>query len=114
MGRGIKLTIDANDILGWELFHTVFAEKLGFPAFYGRNMDAWIDCLWSIRTPSDGMTNVHLADDEILSITINNAKLLIDKEPEILEWLSDSCSFLNGFVSEGTEPIIALAYELGW
>ena len=29
----------------WESFHTVSAEVFGFPEFYGRNMNAWIDCL---------------------------------------------------------------------
>ncbi|WP_206361205.1 barstar family protein, partial [Pseudomonas viridiflava] len=36
---------DANLISDWQTFHNVFAEQFGFPVFYGRNMDAWVDCL---------------------------------------------------------------------
>jgi len=39
-----------------ESFHEVFAEVLGFPDFYGRNVDAWIDCMSSGDDPTSGMT----------------------------------------------------------
>lgn len=45
------VAIPADLIVGWESFHDVFAETLGFPAFYGRNMDAWIDCMTSADEP---------------------------------------------------------------
>jgi len=32
-------------ITDWASFHDVFMHTLGFPDFYGRNMDAWIDCM---------------------------------------------------------------------
>jgi RNAse (barnase) inhibitor barstar len=37
--------IDTTEITDWPSFHQVFSQKLGFPAFYGNNMDAFIDCL---------------------------------------------------------------------
>jgi RNAse (barnase) inhibitor barstar len=33
--------VDMGRIHDWDTFHTVFHEVLGFPGFYGRNMDAW-------------------------------------------------------------------------
>lgn len=33
--------IPTNQITDWPSFHEVFAEALGFPSFYGKNMNAW-------------------------------------------------------------------------
>ncbi len=53
-------------ITDWDTFHDAFAATLGFPGFYGRNMDAWIDCVTSVDR-DDGMTAVrssaHLSVD---------------------------------------------------
>ncbi|MDA1214518.1 MAG: barstar family protein, partial [Planctomycetota bacterium] len=35
----IHIRIDGDLIVDWESFHAHFAEVLGFPKFYGRNMD---------------------------------------------------------------------------
>ncbi len=112
MGRGLKLSIAAHDILDWESFHNVFADKLGFPDFYGRNMNAWVDCILSIRNPEHGMTNVHLTDG-VLSIYIEDAKFLCEEAPEILKALDDCCAFINyNCVLVGEEPIVALSYYI--
>jgi Barstar (barnase inhibitor) len=37
--------VPMSQINDWDTFHDTFAQALGFPDFYGRNMDAWIDCL---------------------------------------------------------------------
>ncbi|HZV35960.1 MAG TPA: barstar family protein [Verrucomicrobiae bacterium] len=46
-------TIDTKRISDWNSFHSVFSEVMGSPNFYGRNMDAWIDCMTNF---DDGMT----------------------------------------------------------
>lgn len=51
--------LDTNRITDWDTFHTVFAETFGFPDTYERNMDAWIDCMSSLRAPSARLTSVH-------------------------------------------------------
>ena len=37
--------LETQQIRDWETFHSVCQQNLGFAAFYGRNMNAWIDCL---------------------------------------------------------------------
>ncbi|WP_454835628.1 barstar family protein [Pseudomonas lini] len=49
--------VDANLITDWQTFHSVFAQKFGFPGFYGRNMDAWVDCLSYLDDPSAEMSS---------------------------------------------------------
>jgi len=37
--------IDSKTIDGWETFHDVFSQKFKFLSYYGRNINAWIDCM---------------------------------------------------------------------
>jgi hypothetical protein len=44
--RGMPVVdVPLTKIADWESFHMTFAATLGFPGFYGRNMNAWIDSL---------------------------------------------------------------------
>jgi len=54
------VTVPVEKITDWPSFHDVFQETLGFPKFYGRNMNAWIDCMTSIDTPEDGLSGAEL------------------------------------------------------
>jgi len=52
-----NVQIDASKITDWASFHDCFSEKLGFPGFYGRKMDAWNDCMTCLDDPETGMTS---------------------------------------------------------
>jgi RNAse (barnase) inhibitor barstar len=41
--RMTLVILDTRRITDWNTFHDAFIELFGFPAFYERNMDAWID-----------------------------------------------------------------------
>jgi hypothetical protein len=49
--------VPTDEITYWDTFHDVFAAVLGFPEFYRRNMNAWIDCL-TYADEDDGMRSV--------------------------------------------------------
>ena len=53
-----------------DAFHKAFAEIMGFPEFYGRNWDAWIDCMSYLDDPAAGMTQVSLKKNEQLEFKI--------------------------------------------
>jgi len=55
-----NVQIDGSKIKNWDSFHDLFAEVLGFPGFYGRNMDAWNDCMTYLAVPEEGLTSVHV------------------------------------------------------
>ena len=57
------VSIPTDRISDWESFHEVFSEVLGFPSFYGRNMDAWIDCL----TSADGADGDELVGADVVA-----------------------------------------------
>ena len=37
--------IDLREIDSWRKFHNYFANFEGFPSYYGKNLDAWIDVM---------------------------------------------------------------------
>jgi Barstar (barnase inhibitor) len=65
-------TLDGRKITDWKSFHDECAAIFGFPVFYGRNMDAWIDCLTYVRQ-GDGMSQYVLGPAEPLVIHVLNA-----------------------------------------
>ena len=52
----VLVRIDTTKIRDWASFHDVFTEIFGFPDFYCRNMDAWVDCMTSLDDPAAGMS----------------------------------------------------------
>ena len=100
--------IDAGRIRDWEDFHSVFAQELGFPAFYGRNMNAWVDCMTSLDDPGSGLTTVRGAADDPVVLRLDD----VDAMPaEIYQALVESAGFVNWRRMEAGEPaILVLAF----
>lgn len=107
------LRIDANLISDEESFHTVFSEAFGFPNFYGRNMNAWIDCMGCLDDPSEEMSSVHVAPGQTLGLVIENSRPLKQRCPAIYDALVECASFVNWRCCErGKPPLLALAMYL--
>lgn len=94
-------TIDGALIVEWDRFHAVFAAELDFPGYYGRNMNAWIDCM------SD------FSDKETLvALTISNVGVLRKQSQDIYDAIIECSAFVNWrLTSEGKEPVVALAFH---
>ena len=103
--------IDTGKIHDWDSFHNVFKESMGFPDFYGRNMDAWIDCMTFLDVPEDGMTSVHVPRDGILVLSLSDASGLASRCPEIYEAILECSAFVNHRRLEaGEAPVLALSF----
>src|ERR1700733_14148302 len=89
------VTIPADRITDWESFHSVFKQALGFPDFYGRNMDAWNDCMTYLDDPPSGMTNVFVAKGDLLTLRIDNAADFQKRSPEQYSALIECSAFVN-------------------
>lgn len=100
--------IDARQIRDWDTFHDVFAVAFGFPGFYGRNMNAWIDCMGYLDDPATDMTKVHGSASDPVVLRLDN----IDSMPgEIYEALVECAAFVNWRRTESRDPaILVLAY----
>ena len=110
MAQGI-VRIDGHRIVDWASFHDVFAEGFGFPEFYGRNMNAWIDCLTYLDDPGAGMTKIHVNGGGVLTLVIENAGDLKQRCPEQFEALVECSGFVNWRrIDHGETPVLALAF----
>lgn len=89
------VSIDARRIDDSASFHEAFASALGFPAWYGRNMNAWIDCMSALDSPSDGLSKVTVQPGEILVLLIHNANELKLRCPDLWRDLLESAAFVN-------------------
>ncbi len=104
--------IDARRIVDRGSFHDVFAEAFGFFEGYGRNMDAWIDCLTSLDVPSDGMTKVHALPGGVVTLQIDYVDDFVKRCPDLYEDLIDCAAFVNWRnVEHGGAPVLALSFS---
>jgi hypothetical protein len=107
--KQVAVTIPIGEITDWNSFHDVFQRVLGFPAFYGRNMNAWIDCMTSLDLPSDGMTTIHVEPGGILILRIDNPFEFQRRCPEQYAALLECSAFVNfRRVEVGEPPVLAL------
>lgn len=96
-----------------ESFRSLFQRVLGFPDFYGRNMDAWIDCLTSADAPEDGMvaTDVIAGDGDVLTLQLDDVADFAARCPEQYEAVIECDAFVNWRRTEvGERPILALSF----
>jgi len=101
--------LQTKSITGWDSFHSVFAETLGFPDFYGRNMNAWIDCMTCLDDAGAGMTTVTVSPSEIFHLEVADAADFQKRAPEIFQAFIDSAAFVNWRrVEAGEQPVLAL------
>jgi len=106
-----SVSIDCSRIHDWDSFHQVFSEAFGFPAFYGRNMNAWTDCLTHLDDPESGMTSIHVAKGEILVPGLLNVAEFRQSHAELYEAVIECSAFVNyRRIEISEEPVLALSF----
>jgi hypothetical protein len=102
--------IPTSRISDWATFHKVFAKVLGFPDFYGKNMNAWIDCLTG-ADEDDGMRSIVVAPGDVLTLQLLDATSFAERCPEQYEAVIECSAFVNwSRIKLGARPIIALSF----
>ena len=105
------IQLKTNHITDWVTFHEQSKIAFGFPAFYGANMDAFIDCLTYIDE-GDGMSSVILKAEEKLIIKIIGTTSFRNRLPDVAFALSDSVDAINErFAKVGKEPRVQIVWE---
>jgi len=105
------VSIDGAAIVDWATFHHVFAAALGFPASYGRNMDAWIDCMSYLGDIEEGMTQVHAPAGGVVTLVLGNARSFKARCPEQWAAMIECSAFVNWRLLERGKPaVLALAF----
>jgi RNAse (barnase) inhibitor barstar len=91
----MKIFIDGKHLINRSGFHKEFKEKMGFPDFYGGNMDAWIDCMSYIDSKKAGTSKIVVNEGDSLIIEIKNSKFLKQKNREIYNDLIECKEIVN-------------------
>jgi hypothetical protein len=106
--KTIKIPVD--EFHDWAPFHNVFAKTLGFPNFYGKNMNAWIDCMTSVDDPGCLMTSVTVDEGEFLVLDLGECTAFAELCPAQYEAILDSVAFVNFRRAEaGEAPVLAVS-----
>ena len=108
----VRARIEGESIRDWNSFHDEFQRVFGFPDFYGRNMNAWIDCMTSLASPGDGMTKIHCPAGGALVLEIPDAKDLKKRRPELLEAILECAAFVNfRLLDAGESPVLIISCD---
>ena len=104
--------IDTRQITDWDSFDNVFTEAFGFPEWYGRNMNAWIDCMSSLDYPDDGLSEIKCQVGDVVVLQLEHADTFAARAPAIFQELLDCSASVNlGRVERGHQAILALSYH---
>ena len=95
------IRIDARRISDEKSFHDVFASACAFPSVYGRNLDAWVDCMGDL-----------LSERGALVLQLDHVDDFARQCPGLFQTLLDCTAFVNWRRSAGErKPTLALAYS---
>ncbi len=87
---------------------------MGFPDFYGRNMNAWIDCMTSLDCPEDGMTKIHCTPPEMVVLHLEDVKIFRAQHRELYDAIVESSAFVNyRRLKLGQPAVLALSFFNG-
>ena len=111
MEAGGFIALNPNAIYDWASFHRESQHALGFPVDYGRDMDAWVDCMISLRDDADRRVGVRLGEGEMLQLELAEVEQVRERVPEFLETLVDAVAEVNRrFVEAGQSPAVTLIF----
>jgi len=91
---GKIVRIDGDRLTDESAFHDAFAEALGFPDWYGRNWDAWIDLMTHLDVDS-GSAEFCVQPSETVTILLDKAAAFRDRAPKLYNALIECAAFVN-------------------
>ncbi|MBO0699599.1 MAG: barstar family protein [Zavarzinella sp.] len=105
--------IDARRLTDAAGLHAAMSEAFGFPATYGKNLDALIDCLTHLDDPKAAMSRVQVFPGQLVLLVLEHAEGK-GKQAAQVKALVDAVAFVNWRrFEQGEPPVVAVAYEQG-
>jgi hypothetical protein len=108
------VSVPTSEITDEGTFHDVFARVLGFPDYYGRNMDAWIDCLTYVDDEDAAMVapEAIAQSGDVLTLQLDEGAAFAARCPEQYADLIQCSAFVNWRrIETGERPILALSFR---
>ena len=105
------ILINRKDLTSWDYLHDHFSVLFGFPAWYGRNKDAWIDCMTFLDQKDENRASYNLAPESLILIEIFDVSDLDPAHYEVFRSLVDCASSVNyRRIELGLKPFLLLSY----
>jgi RNAse (barnase) inhibitor barstar len=110
-GKAMIVRIKTQSITDWSSFHNVFAQTFGFPDYYGRNMDAWIDCMTYLNDPEGTDTAIQAKPGEVVVLHLEHVVDFRKRCPAIYDAIIECSAFVNyRQIETGNDPVLALSF----
>jgi hypothetical protein len=104
------IQLPTDQITDFESFHTICKQIFGFPDFYGRNMDAWIDCL-TYLDEDDGMSQVAVELGGRLEIEVMDTIVFTERVPDVFQAFVECTAYVNiRHIEAGKQPMLELVF----
>ena len=87
--------IDGSKIKDFDSFHDEFQTKMGFFEGYGRNLDAWLDCMTDMFTEGEykSLTKFNLVDGDTFELVMLQTRSNgMQQAADVFEEFVDLCS----------------------
>lgn len=88
------ITVPTEDIVDWASFHDVFQERLKFAAYYGRNMNAWIDLMTYLDEPGQ-VDTLGVDPGVIVGLRLDEGVAFASRMPDIYSALVEGVASVN-------------------
>ena len=104
------IRIDGTKIKDPVSFFDEFARVFGFPAFFGRDMDAWIDCMTNL---DEEFNAVCVQPGELVCVALDGAADFKAQCPEMFQAFVECASFVNWRRLEiGESAILVVSFNV--
>lgn len=104
-----EITLDCSKFSNENIFYDEIIPIFGFPDFFGRNINALIDCLSGLRYPEEGMIKVNVTKNGSLLLILKNYSLADDIVQKTLMFSVESVNYRSQ--QDQLEPAILLCLE---
>jgi Barstar (barnase inhibitor) len=108
------IRIDARRLTDPAGMHAALAEAFGFPEFYGKNLDALVDCLTHLDDLKAGMSRAQVLPGEVAVLVLEHTSGLGKKAADQMKALVDAVAFVNWRrLQKSQPPVVTVAYDRG-
>jgi RNAse (barnase) inhibitor barstar len=91
-------------MVDWPSFHDEFSRAFRFFDGYGRNRDAWIDCMTDLHGPN-ALSGLRLPAGEPIEIVLKDSATMGKSYPQIFAELLRLVRYANNLYAEAEEDV---------
>jgi RNAse (barnase) inhibitor barstar len=99
-----RISVNGATIVDVSSFHDEFSRAFRFFDGYGRNRDAWIDCMTDLHGPK-ALSSLRLPAGESIEIVLKDSATMANSYPEIFAELLRLVRYANNLYGEAQKDV---------